>query len=82
MTEREREKQRERGRSVSETRREGVCLCTCLCMCAHMHLSRETVRTFQKILKSIRKPQNIKFSQQREEVGLGTETHTLGCGKP
>lgn len=82
----------ERDRSMRERWAGGWCgVCECVYV-AFWHFSGETVHTFQKILKRICKPQNTEgvcscsqpdFSpQQREEVGLGTGTHTLRYRKP
>lgn len=51
---------------------------------AHMYpfFWRDYPYLFQRILKTIYNLQNIKFSQQGEEVGLGTGTHALRYRKP
>lgn len=70
-----REREKEGG---EERKEEWVRVSVYVCV----HFSGETVHTFQKILKGICCPQNIKFSQQREEVGLGRGMNTLRYRKP
>lgn len=48
----------------------------------HPFFWRDCPYLFQRILKAIYNLRNIKFSQQGEEVGLGTGTHALGYRKP